>query len=363
MACELERASAYERTFFGFESDCGVAVKAAKRLLGLRIQQTPIEPQGTVTASGIAVPVGSYGIHGAHTALTLGGQLAVNDLIVGLALHLCEPTITTPAGATNTRRYTFFPDFDGPKLRKTATMDFGGDAGAHRCAFSAFNSLGLSFGKEACAFSGSGVGARLATEGVTMETAITDVPLVPVDANTWSAYVSDVAAVGTLFTDPKKLLRCFEFNLGSNNIFNPLFVGNAANKSYVNLVDTDGDTYQPVAGINIEQNAFADQTVMEDLRRRNKRFGGLLWTGAQIEAGFNYRIQIRFPFNYRMNGLSDAEGVKRGEYDLQLIYDAAFGGFLEIVIDTDQATLMAAGGAQSGGQMPDTLISTLQGGA
>lgn len=361
MSCDLERASAYERVLFGFEADCGVNVKAAKRLLGLRIQQVPVEPQGTVTASGIGVPVGSYGIHGAHTALNLDGQLAVNDLIIALTLHLCEPTVTTPAGATNTRRYTFFPDFDGPKLRKTASFDFGGDAGAHRCAFGAFNTLGTSFGREACSFSGSGVGGRLATEGVTMESVITDVPLVPVDANEWSVYVADVPTVGTLFTEPKKLKRCFEYNLGSNNIFNPLFVGNADAESYVALVDTKGENYQPVAAINIEQNAYADQTVMEELRNRRKRYAGLLWKGALIEAGFNYRIQIRHPFNWRINGLSDANDIVQGEYLLQLIYDSVFGGFLEIVIDTDQSTLLGAGAAQTAGQAPDTLISTLQG--
>ncbi|WP_395143504.1 hypothetical protein [Armatimonas sp.] len=361
MACTPERASAYERTIFGFETDCGVAVKAAKRLLGLRVQQTPVEPQGTVTASGIAVPVGSYGIHGAHTTLALGGQLAVNDLIIALALHLCDPTVTTPAGATNTRRYTFFPDFDGPKGRKSATMDFGGDAGAHRCTFAAIQSLGLSFGTEACSFSGNGIGQRIATEGVTMETSIADVPLVPLDANGWAAYVADVATVGTLFTDPKKLTRCFEYNLGSNNIFSPLFVGNSAAKSFVNTVDTDGDGYQPMAGINIEQDAFADQSVMEDLRKRNKKFSGLLWTGALIEAGFNYKVQIRFPFNYRIKGLSDGHKVKAGEYDLQMIYDSGFGGYLEIVIDTDQTTLMAAGATQSAGQFPDALNLTNQG--
>lgn len=361
MPCENERASAYERVLFGIETDCGVNVKAAKRLQGLRIQQVPVEPQGTVTASGIAVPVGSYGIHGAHTALTLGGQLAVNDLIIALTLHLCTPTITTPAGATNTRRYTFFPDFDGPKNRKTASFDFGGDAGAHRCSFGAFGSLGTSFGRESCAFSGSGVGGRLATEGVTMESVTTDVPLVPVDANGWSVYVADVPTVGTLFTEDKKLKRCFEYNLGSNNIFNPLFVGNSAAKSYVNLVDTKGETYQPVAAINIEQNAYADQTVMEELRKRQKRYAGLLWTGPQIEAGFNYRIQIRHPFNWRLNGLSDANDIVQGEYLLQLIYDSVFGGFLEIVIDTDQATLIAAGAAQTAGNDPDTLLQTLQG--
>ena len=356
-----ERASSYERLFFGIETTAGLAVKAAKRLLGLKVQQTPVEPLGTVTGNGIGVPVGSYGIHGVHTSLALGGQLAVNDLIIALALHLCAPTITTPATAVNTRRYTFLPDFDGPKLRKSATFDFGGDGGAHRCAYNMISTLGLSFGREQCSFSGAGFGQRLATEGVTMETTITDVPLISMDANLWSAYVCDVATPATLFTDPYKLTRCFEFNLGSNNICNPLFVGNAANKSFVADVDTKADTYQPVAAINIEQDAYADQTVMEDLRKKNKRFGGLLWTGAIIEGAFTYKVQIRFPFNYRINGLGDANDVVAGEYLMQMIYDAAFGGFLEIVIDTDNATLLTAGTAQIAGQLPDTLIATLQG--
>lgn len=348
-----ERATAYETVRFGFESTPGTPVKAAKRLQALRLSQNLVEPQGTVVASGIAVPVGSYGIHGAHTTIALGGQLAVNDLIIAAALHLCAPTMTTPGGATNTRRYTFFPDFDGPKGYKSATVDFGGDAGAHRCAYSAIQSLGLSFSKDSCSFSGNGIGQRAATEGVTLETSLTDIPLVPLDANGWKVIVAD--SVANLTNMANTLTRCFEFNLGSNNIFDPLFVGNSDVKSYVGLVDTDGDSYQPVAGINIEQDAFADQNAMEDMRKRTTRFARLLWTGPLIEAGFNFKVQITFPFQYRLNSIADRERVKSGEWDLQLIYNSVFGGFLEIVIDTDQATLMAAGAAQSAPQFPDAL--------
>ena len=358
----LERASILEQTRYGVHAAAALtsAVTADKRLRSLGLMPTPVEPQDDVTARGFKVPVGSTSQQGKHSTLEVSGRLAFYDLIVALALCLCKPVVSVPSTAVTTKRYAFRPSAETGDDINVITLDngYGADA-ASRCAYAALASLSLTFNETECTFGGSGFAQRLAEAGVALASSPTDVPLVPIDADSWSVYVADTVAH---LVENTKLTRCFSTTLAMNSRFAPVFVGDSAQQSYVGFAEQANDI---LGSIDVEQDAYAQQQIMTALRSKSQRFRRIVACGPDIETigevTFRHRLQITYSFDYRNPRPGDNQNVKSGEYDLRAIYDSGSDSVLEILVDIDStrpgaSDLLTEGTALDDAQQPTTLI-------
>jgi hypothetical protein len=143
---------------------------------------TPVQPVKRLQATGFQfapqVPVEPFTPMGSKSATTairnkewtegsIEGVCAFNDLIYLLSGVLTKPTPTTPAGATNTRRWNFKPnnyDVDDPAIY---TAQMGSSVRAEQVTHLMIDGLTLRFTREEASVSGSLLGQET-TEGVTI---------------------------------------------------------------------------------------------------------------------------------------------------------------------------------------------------
>lgn len=150
----IERATAFEGSQWGPETTPGVGVAALKRLLCTGVTfapNIPVEPY---------VPLGSKVATTATkqkewTEGDLDGRACFNDFCYLFAGALCLPTITTPGGATLTRRWNFKPKTWAPDAVQTFSIEKGSPAYAERALSAYIDSLTVRFSQEDAAVSGS----------------------------------------------------------------------------------------------------------------------------------------------------------------------------------------------------------------
>lgn len=94
----------------------------------------------------------------------------------------------------------------------------------------------------------------------------------------------------------------------------------------------------PTVELVCAQGSAADHW-MGQLRSGTVMFGRITVEGTQIEAGYNYRMRLTFPFLWTNPRRSDVNDVLAGTYDLALCYDSSLGSYLEAVLYTDMASL------------------------
>lgn len=162
----MARATVFESTQIGVETDPGTRVAALKRLLctGItinpQIKSEPFRPFGG-KAPTTSVPRKEY------TDGPIEGVLAYGDIVYLLSSLLGEAEITTPEGATNTRRWTFKPKQWDPDAFKTFSVDKGSMLGASSVANVIVNALTMSFAQDKADISGSVFGKAI-VDGVQM---------------------------------------------------------------------------------------------------------------------------------------------------------------------------------------------------
>jgi hypothetical protein len=155
-----ERASVFEGIYIGAETTPGTAVPALKQIgdfgieLGPQIPVDPVVPYGSKIATGVVV-------RKEWSDGEVMGAPGFLSLPYILASALCEPVITTPGGATLTRRWTFTPKARRPDSLQTYTVQKGGDAGVSQAAHVFFNSFQISLGPDGSTLSGSVIGQDL----------------------------------------------------------------------------------------------------------------------------------------------------------------------------------------------------------
>lgn len=183
-----ERATVYQATQIGDESTPGTAVPADKRMLCTMIDLSPNVPTNVYRPAGSVAPTTVVQAK-EFTEGEYSGALCANDVIYYLNCLLLTGTITTPVGATNTRRHTFLPGNFAPDSYKTYTVEKGSSAGAERASHLVFNNMTLRWTLEAEAAVNGGVLAQVLSEQITMTGAPTDLGEAPIDPKAVSIYV------------------------------------------------------------------------------------------------------------------------------------------------------------------------------
>jgi hypothetical protein len=335
-----ERSSITQSVQIGVETTPGTAVAASKRLgsLGIAI--------GPATSFNNFRPVGqkysSLNVLGQEwTEADLEGAPVYTELPYAFASVVNTPTISqimdgaTPTGAY---RWTFESNTFGDDTPKTFTVEQGSSVRAHRVANCILTELGMDWSREEISLSGSWL-AKALEDGVTLTSSPTGFDQIPVKPSDLSVYLDTTAAgLGTT-----KLLRALKGSFSIADRYNPLWVVDAAEESFVATVEGEPK-------VEFKMTQMADAAGMANLlsmRNGDTVFlrlqgqGPKIYTGIATPVGDQYHT-VTIDMAGQVSDVSsfgDEDGVYAIEWTFGAVHDPTWGKSSSIEVITTTATL------------------------
>lgn len=335
-----ERSSITQSVQIGVEVTPGTPVAATKRLgsLGIAI--------GPATSFNTLRPIGqkyaSLNILGQEwTEADLEGSPVYTELPYAFSSVVDTPTIAqimdgaTPSGAY---RWTFESSTFGDDAPKTFTVEQGSAFRAHRVSNCILTEFGMEWSREEISLSGSWL-AKALEDGVTLTAAPTGFAQIPVKPADLSVYLDpEFADLGTT-----KLLRALKGEFSIADRFNPLWVVDAAQSSFVATVEGE-----PTVEFKMTQMADAagmanllsmrnGETVFLRLQGR----GPKIYTGIATPVGDQYHmVTIDVAGQVKdVSSFDDEDGVYAVEWTFGAVHDSAWGKAFSIEVITTTAVL------------------------
>lgn len=335
-----ERSSITQSVQIGVESTPGTAVAAGKRLgsmgfeIGPSVDIKPLRPTGTKYPT--LQILGKEWVEA-----DVNGSAVYTELPYAFASVLSAPTVTgisdgpTPTGAT---RWVFNSNTYGDDAPKTFTVEQGSAFRAHRFANGIFTEYTWSWSRDEIELGGSLLGKAI-EDGVTLTAAPTMLPQIPVRPAELSVYIDTTS--GGLGTT--KQLRTLKGECNISDRYNPLWVVDAAQPSFVNTVEGE-----PTVEFKITQ--MADSQAAANLiamRAGTTKFLRLRGVGPQIYAptvgmpeGVSH--QVTWDVAGQVSDISkfeDEDGVFAVEYTFSAVHDATWGKALTVEVITTTTAL------------------------
>ena len=356
-----ENAYVLRQTQLGIENTAGTAVGANVLLQSFSLRAKPVVPSEMVAGNGGRVNDAQALTKGEHTMATIEGFPAFNDLVYLFSLALKTATISTPAGSTLARDWTFLLKRRVAQTPKFATVEVGiPGTDTNRFAFGSVTGWDIEFpNKGMSKLSGTMVGRRLAEEGVTATGTFTTVPVVPVTPALIDYYAADTLAG----LSSGRLTDTYSSKYSMSDIREAVFPHRTDERSFAGFTDLRSPLK---AHIEMEHNSQSN-TQMRQLRATSTRFFRALAYGAEIEPGFNHELEITFPFKVLNPDRGASDKVYGGMYDLESVDFADLGGTgqdgFALIRVRSSLTALAAGTNLAGGQQPNALIAGVGGGS
>lgn len=183
-----ERASVFNVGVWGLESTLGVQVASTKRLLATAVDPNPQVPTNPYRPTGFIQSTSAVQLK-ESTALAISGAISYPDLPYLLSSLLKTGVVSTPAGGTLARRWTFSPGSTAPDTFTSYSIEKGtAAAGAERITGCVVTDLSMNWTDRDAALTGNMMGQKT-QEQITVTGGPTDIPAVPVDPKSVSVYV------------------------------------------------------------------------------------------------------------------------------------------------------------------------------
>jgi hypothetical protein len=335
-----ERSTITQAVQIGVETTSGTPVAAPKRLgsmgftLGPAIDAKPLRPDGQKYAT--LQIIGKEWSEG-----KISGMPVYTELPYALASIMSAPTVTavqdggSPTGAT---KWVFDSSTFNADAPKTYTLEQGSSVRAHRIAGLIFQEYSWKWSREQIELGGKVFGKAL-EDGITMSSSPTLLPQVPVRPSELSLYI-DSAAAGLGTTKQTRALKG-EMSIGDR--FDPLWVVDAANPSYVAIVETE-----PTVEWKITQEADAQGMAnLTALRAGGTQFIRLEAVGPNIYTGtggtpliVNHKVTLDLAGQINdISSLDDEDGVYGVEWTFSTVHDPTWGKAYHAEVVTTTATL------------------------
>lgn len=249
----------------------------------------------------------------------LSGRPTYTEMVYWLSSVLTQAVITTPAGGTLSRTWTFNPATSAIDNPVTYTVEHGPMGGTgEKMSYGLLTDLTLSFSKnDGVDMTGTFLAQR-ATYGVTMTASPTTIALVPITPGQVDVFVDATAgAIGTT-----KLLRDFSAELSISGKYAPLWPLNSA------LTSFDGHTEQkPTVELTLKLgNDAAGQAFLTNMRAGSSVFIRIQAVGPIIETTIAYRM--RLDLCCQVSAAPDAgdeDSLSTLEWTFQVAHDGGWG--------------------------------------
>lgn len=256
-----------------------------------------------------------------------------NGLLPLLAGWFGEPT-TTALEATPTPAYqhVFTLDAQAADELVTFTAMWGDPVLALQAAAFAVNSLDITVSRTSLALSASPIFRAPETDIALPGSGVTEVPMVPVRAATYDAYIDDDwASLGTT-----KMLALYRSVVGLPNKYEPDWVVNSALTSYSELMEAENIEITQSATVGFDATAVG---LIDDARNGGMKFVRLASTGPDINGTDNYSLMIDTAVRFnpgRVTRGPEAASVV-AELDGRVQVDGETGNTIEVTLVNTQA--------------------------
>ncbi len=220
---------------------------------------------------------------------------------------------------TTARQWDFVSATSAEDTIKSFTVEQGGPVRAHKFNYGIVTELELTFNRDGIEVGGSMLGQRI-SDGITMTgspTSPPEIPILPTDIDVWLDATS--AGLGTT-----KLLRVLEASWKLGDRFNPVWVLNSANNSFVAHVESE-PTAELTLSMEADAAGMAQLTQMRAGQTKYIRIKGTSPTLAGASTAF-YSLTLDCAAKVKDVGdFSDEDGVYAIEWTFELTHDAAWG--------------------------------------
>lgn len=333
-----ERSSITQSVQIGVEVTPGTAVAANKRLGSMGFAIAPETETRKLRPIGQKYP--TLEILGKEwTESDIEGSPTYTELPYAFASVIGTPTVTQIMDAaipTGAYRWLFESNTFGDDTPKTFTVEQGSAFRAHRVANGIISEYTWDWSRDEIGIGGTLL-ARAIEDGITLTASPVGLPQVPVRPTDLSVYL-DTTSGGLGATKLTRVLKG-EFNIEDR--FNPLWVVDAAQPSFVNVVEGEPT-------VEFKMTAMADAAAMANLTRmragtsaflRLRGVGPNIYTsGTPLVVNHQVTIDIAGQVN-EMGEFSDEDGVYASEFTFSAVHDATWGKAYAVEVITTTSAL------------------------
>jgi len=310
------------------EAVAGVAETSGfRRLPGMTFRLNPERMVENVRGSGYKSTT-TVVDNGGWATGSYSGPADFNEAIWPLN-GLVGGVITTPSGATLTRRHTFTPSATGRDTnQKTFTCEMGDSDAAHLATFLQFRSWQLDVQRRGLSQQSGNFFSRYPDDGNALTSSgLVTVAQRPVAGTMWDIYAdSSYGSIGTT-----KVASCYRAGFAVGDKYNPFWVLNTSYPSFKDTVEVAHEiTGSFSTAHNAASRAFFDLIAGGTQPTYYLRF---VATGALIETGFNEKFTLDFAAKFTTPEDDDIDGVMGYVYNVHSVYDASLGGNWRAVVD------------------------------
>jgi hypothetical protein len=326
-----ERASVFQQVQVGLEGagTPGVAVAASKLLTSMDIQPDAqinvdfFRPQGnkypTVAAAGKDL-----------TTARVVGKPTYTEMAYLLSGLFGAAVITGPNG-DGAYTHVYSPAASAADAFSTLTVQRGSAVQAEQFTYGLFTDLGLVFDRDTANLTGAMVG-QAQTTGITLTATPTAIALVPMLPKQFDVWVDTTS--GTLGTT--KLGRLLQGNLQFSGKYNPLWVVDSSQTSFVQVVEQSPNARFRLL---VEADA-AGMAYLAITRAGSTRFVRIRGTGPLIAGASSYTWTLDMAVKLgNPDAYEDSNGVYAIGLNAQVVFDAGWNKALTSTLITTLASL------------------------
>lgn len=321
-----ERASVFGQSQWGVETTPGTGVSGSKLIQGFDVIETAEIDVDFYRPQGNKYP--TTGISGRDfVSARITGKPNYTDIVYLLSGLLGAATITGPNG-DGAYTWVFNPSSTAPDAFKAFTIERGSSVAAEKFTHGLTTEIGLSFNRQTADLSGALIGQAL-TSGITLTATPTAIPIVPMSPKDFSAWADPTSgALGT--TKLTRLLNGnFAFGAGK---YNPLFVVDAAQPSFVSVVE---DTPNAMFRALFEADTTSGQGInfLANVRAGDTKFVRVKALGPLIAGASNYSFQIDMAAKFGKPGpFQNSNGVYAYELPWTIVHDPTWGKAMVVTV-------------------------------
>jgi hypothetical protein len=220
---------------------------------------------------------------------------------------------------TTARQWDFVSATSAEDTIKSYTVEQGGTVRAHKFNYGIVPELELTFNRDGIEVGGSMLGQRL-SDGITMTASPTtppEIPILPTDIDVFLDTTS--AGLGTT-----KLTRVLEASWKLGDRFNPVWVLNTANNSFVAHVESE-----PTAELTLKMEAdAAGMAQLTQLRAGSTRYVRIKGTSPTLAGASTAFYSLTLDSAAKVKDVSDftdEDGVYAIEWTFDMVHDSGWG--------------------------------------
>lgn len=326
-----ERSALTQGVQVGVEATPGTNVAANKKFLSIGIepavQMDPqrFRPMGTKFPT-VVTPGKEW------VEADISGIGSYSELLWLLSSIVVAPGAPATVDGTG-RDWTFVSASAAEDTVKTLTVEQGGVVRAHKFNYGLVTELELTINRDSIELSGAMIGQKI-SDGITLTAAPTSVPEAPMLPTDFDVYLDPTSA--TLGTT--KLLRVLEATITYGDRFNPVWVVNSAQPSFVAHVEAE-----PNAQITLMMEADTEgMAQLTQMRAGSTKFlqikgtSPLLAGATTAPYSFTWDAAIKVS---EVGDFSDEDGVYAIEWTFDMVHDGTWGKAFEVGLVNKEATL------------------------